>query len=82
MSKLINAQIEVYGSRNSRISAFVWRKRLYRILGVIGWWREPSRWWDGEQVRLFIRVNAKSYSFGIYELCRDKEAWFLSRVLD
>jgi hypothetical protein len=82
MSKLINDQIEVHQGRDSRLRAFIWRKRLYKILAIIGWWREPSSWWDGEQVRLFIRLTAQNYSSGNYELYKDNESWFLSRVLD
>ncbi|GAI61456.1 unnamed protein product, partial [marine sediment metagenome] len=30
------------------ITAFIWRKRLYRVFEVIGWWREPSEWWNAK----------------------------------
>lgn len=82
MSKLIGEPIKVHQDRDSMVTAFIWRKRLYRVLEVIDWWREPSEWWDGKAVRLFFRVNARNSSSGIYELYRLGEEWFLSRVLD
>jgi len=82
MSRLIGEPVKVYKNNNSIITAFIWRKRLYRVLNVVGWWREPSQWWDGKMMRLFIRVNAQNSSTGTYELYRLDGQWFLSRVLD
>ena len=82
MSKLIGETIKVHQDKDSMITAFIWRKRLYRVLEVIGWWREPSDWWNDETIRLFVRVNAKNSSTGSYELYKLGEEWFLSRVLD
>jgi len=82
VSKLIGEPIKVYQNKDSTITAFVWRKRFYRVLEVIGWWREPSEWWNGRAIRLFIRVNAKNASIGTYELCKLGKEWFLHRVLD
>jgi len=82
MSKLINEPIKVHRNRDSTITAFIWRKRLYRVREVLDRWREPSEWWDEEAVRLFFRVNAGSTGIGIYELYQSGGDWFLSRVLD
>ena len=82
MSKLIDEPVKVHQSNGSIITAFIWRKRLYRVLDVVGWWREPSDWWNGKSMRLFVRVNAQNSSAGTYELYKLGEQWFLSRVLD
>ena len=82
MSKLIGEPIKVHRDKDSTVTAFIWRKRLYRVLEVIGWWREPSDWWNDETIRLFVRVNAKNSSTGSYELYKLGEEWFLSRVFD
>jgi hypothetical protein len=82
MSKLIGEPVKVHENKKSLIDAFIWRRRLYRVLEVIGWWREPSEWWSGKAMRLFIRVNARNSSIGTYELYRLGKEWFLSRVLD
>ena len=82
MSKLIGETIKVHQDKDSMITAFIWRKRLYRVLEVIGWWREPSDWRNDETIRLFVRVNAKNSSTGSYELCKLGEEWFLSRIFD
>ncbi len=82
MSKLIDEPIKVHQGNDSIITAFIWRKRLYRVLDIVGWWREPSDWWNGKSMRLFVRVNAQNSSTGTYELSKLGERWFLSRVLD
>jgi len=82
MSKLIGESIKVHLNKDSIPVAFIWRKRLYRVVEVIGWWREPSDWWSEKAVRFFVRVNAKNTTIGTYELCRLGEAWFLHKVLD
>lgn len=62
MSKLIGEPIKVHQDKDSIITAFIWRRRLYKVLEVIDWWREPYEWWDGEAVRLFFRVTARNSS--------------------
>jgi len=84
MSKLIGEPVKVHEDKDSVMTAFIWRKRLYRVLEVAGWWREPPEWWSGKAMRLFIRVNAKNScaGTGIYELYKLGEQWFLSRIID
>jgi len=82
MSKLIDEPIKVHRKKDSTITAFIWRKRIYRVFEVIRWWREPSEWWNGEAIHHFVRVTANNSSTGIYELYKLGEEWFLSRVLD
>lgn len=82
MSKLIGEPVKAHQDKDSMVTAFIWRKRLYRVTEVIGWWREPSEWWNGKSVRLFVRVTARNSSSGTYELCRLGEKWFLYKVLD
>ena len=82
MSRLVGEPVKVHQDKDSMITAFIWRKRLYRVLEVVGWWREPSDWWSGKPMRFFTRVNARNSSTGTYELYRLGEQWFLSRVLD
>jgi len=82
MSKLIGEPVKVHQDKDSMITAFVWRKRFYRVVDVLSWWREPADWWDGKAIRLFVRVDATNSSTGTYELYRLGESWFLSRILD
>jgi len=82
MVKLINEPIQVYEPVKNKIRAFIWRKRLYSVIEIIGWWREASSWWDNEPLRFFIRVQASNYSQGTYELCRIEKQWYMHRVLD
>ena len=84
MVKLIGEPVKVHEDKDSIMTAFIWRKRLYRVLEVVGWWREPSEWWDGKAMRFFVRVNAKNSGTGsgTYELYKLGEQWFLSRIID
>jgi hypothetical protein len=82
MSKLIGEPVKVLQNKGSMMTAFIWRKRTYRVQEIVSWWREPSDWWHGKAMRLFIRVNAQNTSTGTYELYKLGEQWFLSRVLD
>ncbi len=82
MSKLIGEPVKVHEDKDALPDAFIWRRRLYRVEEVIGWWREPAEWWHGKAIRFFIRVVARNSSTGTYELYRLGEQWFLSRVLD
>ena len=82
MSKLIGEPVTVHENKDTLPDAFIWRKRLYRVEEIIGWWREPAEWWYEQAVRFFIRVVARSAGRGAYELSRLGESWFLERVLD
>ena len=82
MSKLIGAPIKVHQTKDSMVTAFIWKKRPYWIDEVIGWWQEPSDLWNGTAIRLFIRVNARNSSAGTYELHKLGEEWLLHRLLD
>jgi len=81
MTKLIGEPVKVH-RKDSVITAFIWRKRLYRVNEVVKWWREPSEWWNGKAVRFFVCVNATNSSTGTFELYKLGEEWFLHRVLD
>lgn len=82
MTKLIDEPIKVHLDKDALPAAFIWRKRHYRVVEVLGWWREPADWWNGNGLRLFVRVSAQNTSIGIYELYRLGESWFLQRALD
>lgn len=82
MSKLIDEPIRVHQNKPTTVTAFIWRKRLYRVVEILNWWRETAKWWDNELISYFIRVNAKNTSIGTYELRKTGNEWFLHRVLD
>ena len=81
MSKLIGEPVKVHQNKDSMITAFIWRRRLYKVVEVLGWWREPSEWPNGKAIRLFARVNAMNLSTSTYELYKPGEEWFLHKVL-
>ena len=62
---------------------FTWRRRFYRVSGLLDQWREGG-WWCQQPERRHFRVIAASPTAGsgIYELCRVSDNWLLDRVLD
>lgn len=72
--------------------AFRWRGQDYRVLQVLGHWREDSGWWrrpDGQPIRIeqtdLWRVEARNgvpTSRGVYELVHRDGQWTLDRVWD
>jgi hypothetical protein len=82
MSKRIGEPVKTYARDDAMPSAFIWRKRLYRVAEILTWWREPSEWWNGKATRLFVRVNTNTPCNGTYELCKLGKEWFLYRVID
>ena len=82
VSRLIDEPITVHISKASVITAFIWRRRLYKVSETLSAWWEPSRWWDGESPRFLIRVAATNRSTGTYELCKIDGRWLLHRVFD
>jgi hypothetical protein len=82
VSKLINEPVIVHMGKSSVLTAFIWRRRHYKVSEVLSSWWEPSNWWDGEPPKFLMRVSATNTATGIYELCRLDGNWFLHRVLD
>ena len=82
VSRQIDEPITVHISRESVPTAFIWRRRLYRVVEILSWWREAAAWWNGEQVHILIRVAAERRGAGVYELRKSGSTWFLHRVLD
>ena len=82
MTKNINEPISVYLNKDSILSAFIWRKRLYKVLDIISSWWEVADWWEGQPECLMLRVFARQNVLGTYELCNNGSQWFLFRVID
>jgi len=82
MSKLIGELVRPHIDQDSKLSAFIWRKRPYEVVEILSHWWEPSEWWNGKAMRFFVRVKARKSSEGIYELYRLEDNWFLYKVLD
>lgn len=74
-----------------RPHTFRWRGHDYRVVSVLGHWREDPGWWrrpSGEPIRIeqtdMWRVEAANGRPlpGVYELVRRGERWKLDRVWD
>ena len=93
MSRTYAEPVEV-GVSGGRPARFVWRGRLYTVLGVLDHWVISREWWkqqnpdlDTPAEREFWRVEAApgvSVRAGTYELRHDLATgqWILARVWD
>lgn len=69
-------------------AAFRWRGSTYRVLSVLGHWREDAAYWSGGGIEIpqrdLWRVEARNGipASGVYELVHERGAWRLDRVWD
>jgi hypothetical protein len=82
------------GVQDGRPTRFVWRGRLYTVLGVLDHWVISREWWkqqnpdlDTPAEREFWRIEVspgRSARVGTYELRHDLATgqWILARVWD
>ena len=83
MSRVINEPVLVYMNHGVVPISFIWQHRHYKVVEVLSWWRDPAAWWDGEPVKLLVRlIAARGTTSGVYELGRYDKDWFLQKVLD
>ncbi|MGH8885039.1 MAG: DUF6504 family protein [Egibacteraceae bacterium] len=88
MTKRYREPIEVsVGRCGPAPAAFRWRGRAYRVLTVLGHWREDTAYWSGGEIEIpqrdLWRVEALSTAGpGVYELAYESGTWRLDRVWD
>lgn len=88
MGKRYREPIDVTTAERGAPVQFHWRGAVYRVLSVLGHWREDSGWWEGGGLavpqRDLWRVEARDGrpTSGVYELVREGEHWRLARVWD
>jgi hypothetical protein len=83
MTKRYREQVEVEACAQGAPQWFRWRGSRYRVLSVLGHWREDAGWWAGGGMavpqRDLWRVEAGT---GVYELVHEDTGWRLDRVWD
>ncbi|MGH8904041.1 MAG: DUF6504 family protein [Egibacteraceae bacterium] len=88
LTKRYREPIEVsVGGCEPMPTAFRWRGRAYRVLTVLGHWREDAAYWSGRAIEIpqrdLWRVEALGITgSGVYELACESGAWRLDRVWD
>ena len=93
MTKRYREQVEVTAAAGSGQDAaapvrFIWRGASYRVLSVLGHWREDGGYWSGGGIEIpqrdLWRVEARNGEpvSGVYELVSEAGAWRLDRVWD
>lgn len=91
MTKRYREQIEVT-TRADAPAAFAWRGGGYRVVAVLGHWREDAGYWSGAGIEVpqrdLWRVEAcaggrrSGRGTGVYELVCESGTWRLDRVWD
>jgi hypothetical protein len=93
MSKRFREHVEVdppaAGGPGVPPEIFRWRGGAYRVLAVLGYWREDAAYWAGGGIEVpqrdLWRVEADAAGRarqGVFELVREDGAWRLERVWD
>jgi hypothetical protein len=93
MSKRFREHVEVdppaAGGPGAPPETFCWRGAAYRVLAVLGHWREDAGYWAGGGIEVpqrdLWRVEAGAAGRprrGVFELVREEGAWRLERVWD
>lgn len=68
--------------------AFRWRGSVYRVLAVLGHWREDAGYWAGGGMAIpqrdLWRLEARNETAGsgVYEVVCEDDRWRLNRVWD
>lgn len=66
-------------------AVFRWRGRTYRVVEILGFWREDAGYWAGGGLEVpqrdLWRVETDA-AVGVCELVRERDAWRLARVWD
>lgn len=85
----VTAEAASAGSGEQVPVRFAWRGSTYRVLAVLGHWREDAGYWAGGGVavpqRDLWRVEARNGGpghGGVYELVSEDGSWRLDRVWD
>lgn len=88
MTKRFREAVTVTTGGHDAPAAFRWRGAVYRVVAVIGHWREDAGYWSGGGIavpqRHLWRVEAcnGTPASGVYELVCEDGAWRLDRVWD
>ncbi|MDP8970476.1 MAG: DUF6504 family protein [Actinomycetota bacterium] len=91
MTKRYREPIEVTvapGHTDEAPATFCWRGSTYRVVAVLGHWREDSGYWSGGGLEVpqrdLWRVEAGNgtHPRGVYELVREAGTWRLDRIWD
>ena len=87
MTKRYREAVEVTAS-DTGPERFAWRGSTYRVLSILGHWREDASYWAGGGIEIpqrdLWRVEARNGSpaRGVYDLVREEDRWRLDRVWD
>lgn len=79
MAGLIGDEIAME-REGAQLVAFVWQDQRYPIDSVQIVGTPPTRWWDGEGERTFLRVASKGRLFEMF-FDHEWKTWILARRL-
>jgi hypothetical protein len=88
VTKRIRESVTVTAAAACGPTAFTWRGSTYRVVAVLGHWREDAAYWAGAGVEVpqrdLWRVEARNGTplTGVFELVAEGGAWRLDRVWD
>ncbi|MEW6662909.1 MAG: DUF6504 family protein [Bacillota bacterium] len=80
MGRLINRPVPVTTDPEGRLLQFRWRGSWFNV-AILEEWRDTGAWWQGEQEKVFYRVEGVG---GVFELYRETPGsrWYLYKIYD
>jgi hypothetical protein len=79
MGGTIDADITVE-REGAQLIAFSWQGQRYQATAVQIVGTPPTRWWEGQGERTYVRVSSRGHLYEIY-FDHERKAWILARRL-
>lgn len=79
MGAMIDEEITVEREA-TRLVAFSWQGQRYPVSTVQVLGTPPTRWWDGEGERTYMRVAVQRHLYELY-FDHERKTWVLARKL-
>jgi|BioPla2DNA2_1021312.scaffolds.fasta_scaffold154080_2 hypothetical protein len=82
VSKLVNLPLRVLEGEPGKPLKIYWQRRWVRVTMILDRWYDVGKWWEGEAVKLFYRLQLEGNR--VWEVFFDQEqkSWNLYKIYD
>jgi len=80
VTHLYNQPISVRAHVDGCPRQFIWRGSIHEVARVVDAWILQTMWWQAEVHRSYYRVITPEW--GVYDLFREKNQWYIATRLD
>lgn len=82
MSKLIHRQLKVVEGDGRQPLKVCWQGQWIRVVNVLDRWYDVGKWWEGEVVKLFFRVQLEGNRVWEVFFDHEQKSWNLYKIYD